>query len=176
MARKSRDSENGVRNPISPRARNPKKTPLHVNLANRPRCVVVCGLFFRTDVTTLSESLKPFSGHRRREGQVRQITARFIDFNVRRRHSFSESHHKSSTLLTMSFARPTARAIRQLAAKRTLTTAAAARATAFAPVTATAARRTPAIIAQRGVKTIDFAGTPEQVWERSDWPLEKLQE
>lgn len=81
----------------------------------------------------------------------------------------------STSVLTMSFARPTARAIRQLAAKRTLTTAAAARATAFAPVTA-AARRTPAIIAQRGVKTIDFAGTPEQVWERSDWPLEKLQE
>lgn len=29
---------------------------------------------------------------------------------------------------------------------------------------------------QRGVKTIDFAGTKETVYERSDWPLPKLQE
>lgn len=26
----------------------------------------------------------------------------------------------------------------------------------------------------RGVKTIDFAGVPEQVYERADWPKEKL--
>lgn len=28
----------------------------------------------------------------------------------------------------------------------------------------------------RGVKTLDFAGTKEKVYERSDWPLPKLQE
>ena len=30
--------------------------------------------------------------------------------------------------------------------------------------------------AVRGVKTLDFAGTKEQVYERADWPLDKLQE
>jgi ketol-acid reductoisomerase len=28
----------------------------------------------------------------------------------------------------------------------------------------------------RGVKTMDFAGVKEVVYERSDWPVEKLQE
>lgn len=28
----------------------------------------------------------------------------------------------------------------------------------------------------RGVKTLDFAGTKEEVYERSDWPLPKLQD
>ena len=28
----------------------------------------------------------------------------------------------------------------------------------------------------RGMKTLDFAGTPEKVYEREDWPLEKLQD
>lgn len=28
----------------------------------------------------------------------------------------------------------------------------------------------------RGVKTLDFAGTKEVVYERADWPLDKLQE
>ena len=28
----------------------------------------------------------------------------------------------------------------------------------------------------RGVKTLDFAGTKEDVYERSDWPLAKLQD
>lgn len=76
----------------------------------------------------------------------------------------------------MSFARPTARAIRQIAAKRTLTTAAQRAATFTPAVAVAAARRAPVLIAQRGVKTIDFAGTPEKIWERSDWPVEKLQE
>ncbi|KAM7201523.1 hypothetical protein V8F33_003347 [Rhypophila sp. PSN 637] len=42
---------------------------------------------------------------------------------------------------------------------------------------AVAASRTAAGPAQqqvRGVKTIDFAGSKEDVWERSDWPKEKL--
>lgn len=30
--------------------------------------------------------------------------------------------------------------------------------------------------ATRGVKTLDFAGTKEVVYERSDWPLVKLQD
>lgn len=29
-------------------------------------------------------------------------------------------------------------------------------------------------IQKRGVKTIDFAGTEEKVYERADWPLEKV--
>lgn len=28
----------------------------------------------------------------------------------------------------------------------------------------------------RGIKTLDFAGTKEVVYERADWPLDKLQE
>lgn len=35
---------------------------------------------------------------------------------------------------------------------------------------------TAAPAAVRGVQTLDFAGTPEKVYERSDWPLEKLHE
>ena len=38
---------------------------------------------------------------------------------------------------------------------------------------ATAAARVTAV---RGVKTLDFAGTKEVVYERADWPLDKLQE
>lgn len=34
----------------------------------------------------------------------------------------------------------------------------------------------PFSIQQRGVKTLDFAGTKEVVYERNDWPLEKLQD
>ncbi|TFK20726.1 ketol-acid reductoisomerase [Coprinopsis marcescibilis] len=48
--------------------------------------------------------------------------------------------------------------------------AAAGRATAAATRTAV-----PAVQA-RGVKTLDFAGTKEVVYERSDWPLAKLQD
>ncbi|KAI5851922.1 6-phosphogluconate dehydrogenase [Tricharina praecox] len=48
-------------------------------------------------------------------------------------------------------------------------------------VAATAARATVAAVPRlgnqtRGVKTIDFAGTKEVVYERSDWPLEKIQD
>ncbi|UZJ51913.1 hypothetical protein CBS101457_001233 [Exobasidium rhododendri] len=34
----------------------------------------------------------------------------------------------------------------------------------------------PFAVQQRGVKTLDFAGTKEVVYERADWPLEKLQD
>ncbi|PPQ95725.1 hypothetical protein CVT26_008368 [Gymnopilus dilepis] len=40
---------------------------------------------------------------------------------------------------------------------------------------AKAAQRAP-IAGTRGVKTLDFAGTKETVYERSDWPLAKLQD
>lgn len=48
-------------------------------------------------------------------------------------------------------------------------------------VAATATRATVAAVPRlgtqtRGVRTIDFAGTKEAVYERSDWPLEKIQE
>lgn len=33
-----------------------------------------------------------------------------------------------------------------------------------------------ALQATRGIKTLDFAGTKEVVYERADWPLDKLQE
>ncbi|CCX33993.1 Similar to Ketol-acid reductoisomerase, mitochondrial; acc. no. P38674 [Pyronema omphalodes CBS 100304] len=69
--------------------------------------------------------------------------------------------------------RTVSRALRSLAPvvqKRTLVAASAARATIVAPRVAVAQTQT------RGIKTIDFAGTKEVVYERSDWPLEKLQD
>jgi len=41
---------------------------------------------------------------------------------------------------------------------------------------ASASRRTTPFESVRGVKTLDFAGTQEVVYERSDWPLAKLQD
>lgn len=43
---------------------------------------------------------------------------------------------------------------------------------------AAAARPAPLAFSQqiRGVKTLDFAGSKETVYERADWPLPKLQE
>ncbi|EEA19196.1 Bifunctional acetohydroxyacid reductoisomerase [Talaromyces marneffei ATCC 18224] len=35
--------------------------------------------------------------------------------------------------------------------------------------------RAPAAVTARGIKTIDFAGTKETVYERADWPVDKLQ-
>ncbi|TFY50506.1 hypothetical protein EVJ58_g11022, partial [Rhodofomes roseus] len=40
---------------------------------------------------------------------------------------------------------------------------------------ATSAKRT-SVTGARGVKTLNFAGTDEVVYERSDWPLAKLQD
>ncbi|KAK7220663.1 hypothetical protein V2G26_008666 [Clonostachys chloroleuca] len=54
---------------------------------------------------------------------------------------------------------------RTFIAARNLIRAGAARA---APVTAPAQQQV------RGVKTIDFAGVKEDVYERADWPQEKL--
>jgi ketol-acid reductoisomerase len=56
--------------------------------------------------------------------------------------------------------------------KRSIATALTTR-----PVTAAAPRPAFAAPSQqhtRGVKTIDFAGTKEKVYEREDWPREKL--
>ncbi len=36
--------------------------------------------------------------------------------------------------------------------------------------------QTPALSGVRGIKTLDFAGTKETVYERADWPLAKLQD
>ena len=42
-----------------------------------------------------------------------------------------------------------------------------------APRATLASAQTTAV---RGIKTLDFAGTKEVVYERADWPAEKLQE
>ncbi|KAF8536470.1 6-phosphogluconate dehydrogenase [Trichophaea hybrida] len=55
--------------------------------------------------------------------------------------------------------------------KRSLVVAASA-----TRATVAAAPRLANSVQQRGVKTIDFAGTKEAVYERSDWPLEKIQD
>lgn len=34
----------------------------------------------------------------------------------------------------------------------------------------------PLAVQSRGMKTLDFAGSKEVVYERADWPLEKLQD
>ncbi|GJE97932.1 ketol-acid reductoisomerase [Phanerochaete sordida] len=83
----------------------------------------------------------------------------------------------------MSFATRSAQALRAAArrAPRTAANAAAqsqrasysllARTVAAAPARASAVQQQT-----RGVKTLDFAGTKEVVYERSDWPLAKLQD
>ncbi|KAI9017334.1 ketol-acid reductoisomerase [Gaertneriomyces semiglobifer] len=55
-------------------------------------------------------------------------------------------------------------------ARRSFTTVATKAARASAPI----ASRNPTFVQQRGVKTLDFGGTKETVWERSDFPKEKL--
>ncbi|MCO5584877.1 hypothetical protein L7F22_038809 [Adiantum nelumboides] len=47
---------------------------------------------------------------------------------------------------------------------------------AVTPRAATAPVARLAVQQQRGLKTLDFAGTKEKVYERADWPLEKLQD
>ncbi|KAG5978293.1 Acetolactate synthase, mitochondrial, partial [Claviceps digitariae] len=63
------------------------------------------------------------------------------------------------------------RAARQLAAPRVQQRSFIA---ARQLVRATAAARPAAVQQVRGVKTMDFAGHKEDVYERSDWPQEKL--
>ncbi|PVH91553.1 ketol-acid reductoisomerase mitochondrial precursor [Periconia macrospinosa] len=76
--------------------------------------------------------------------------------------------------------RPAARVLRQ--ATRQLAVPAQKRTFVSALNTSTAARAAPkaAVSASfqqaRGIKTIDFAGTKEVVYEREDWPKEKLHE
>ncbi|KAJ3296479.1 Bifunctional acetohydroxyacid reductoisomerase [Borealophlyctis nickersoniae] len=50
----------------------------------------------------------------------------------------------------------------------------AAKATSARAATRVAAPAVQSMVQQRGVKTLDFAGTKETVWERSDFPKEKL--
>ena len=48
----------------------------------------------------------------------------------------------------------------------------ATRATRVMPSSSSVRPAMPSVM--RGMKTLDFAGTPEKVYEREDWPLEKL--
>lgn len=79
----------------------------------------------------------------------------------------------------MSAARNLQKALRPLA--RQVTSPAVQRRTfvaAAGAVRAAAVSRAAAPVAKqqtRGVKTIDFAGHKEDVYERADWPVEKLQ-
>lgn len=68
-------------------------------------------------------------------------------------------------------ARGFSRALRlsRVAAPRSVMTAALPR-----PSLATVTPRVAPVMATRGIKTIDFAGTKEVVYEREDWPREKL--
>ncbi|KAI5860256.1 ketol-acid reductoisomerase [Durotheca rogersii] len=71
------------------------------------------------------------------------------------------------------------RAVRSQLARRLASPVVQRRSIVIAPnlVRATAARPALASAVQqqvRGMKTIDFAGTPEVVYERADWPKEKL--
>lgn len=70
-------------------------------------------------------------------------------------------------------ARGLSRALRltRVAAPRSVVAAPARPALASLAVTP----RVAPVTAVRGVKTIDFAGTKETVYERADWPREKLQ-
>ena len=75
----------------------------------------------------------------------------------------------------MSFSRNTLRAAAKVAAPAARQTASKRSMSLLsrqAPKVAMAARATGV----RGVKTLDFAGTKEVVYERADWPLDKLQE
>ncbi|PWN27535.1 ketol-acid reductoisomerase [Jaminaea rosea] len=75
--------------------------------------------------------------------------------------------------VTRSTARAAFRAAtKQVAQKQAVRSFAVAAGAAARP----ALRAAPAapVMQKRGVKTIDFAGTEEKVYERADWPLEKL--
>ncbi|KAI5480753.1 ketol-acid reductoisomerase, mitochondrial [Pseudohyphozyma bogoriensis] len=65
-------------------------------------------------------------------------------------------------------------ALRQVAPKASAARA-FSRVAVAAPQVAARAAAAPAVF-QRGIKTLDFAGTVEEVYERADWPLPKLQE
>lgn len=75
-----------------------------------------------------------------------------------------------------SLTRTTLRSLTRTAARTE--TRAGARAFSALATRPSAARvpRAASAVQVRGMKTIDFAGTPERVYERSDWPLEKLQD
>lgn len=66
---------------------------------------------------------------------------------------------------------PRALRLARVAAPRSVVTAALPR-----PALAKLVPRVAQVSPVRGIKTIDFAGTKETVYEREDWPREKLQE
>ncbi|KZP27431.1 ketol-acid reductoisomerase [Athelia psychrophila] len=71
-----------------------------------------------------------------------------------------------------SAARRTSRITAQVAAKPSQTAAYSL----LARSAAAGASRQAVPTAARGIKTLDFAGTKEEVYERADWPLAKLQD
>ncbi|KAF9484365.1 ketol-acid reductoisomerase [Pholiota conissans] len=78
-----------------------------------------------------------------------------------------------------SFARSASRSLRaasRRAPSALATSAPKASYSLFAKAAATKVAHTAPAFGARGVKTLDFAGTKEVVYERSDWPLAKLQD
>lgn len=82
-------------------------------------------------------------------------------------------------MIAPTFARTAARAQLRAATKQ-VAQKQAVRGIALAAASRTLSKAAPAsanaafAVQKRGVKTIDFAGTEEKVYERADWPLEKL--
>lgn len=64
----------------------------------------------------------------------------------------------------------------QKQAIRSIALAASQRAPLAKVTPASAAPQATFAMQKRGVKTIDFAGTEEKVYERADWPLEKVRD
>jgi ketol-acid reductoisomerase len=72
--------------------------------------------------------------------------------------------------------RSAARSAPRIAAKVSNKPAQTAAYSLLARSAAASSSRTPTLQTIRGIKTLDFAGTKEVVYERADWPLAKLQD
>lgn len=81
---------------------------------------------------------------------------------------------KTVTRALRSSSRQAIATMQRPAAQRSLTTAALMTAASRPAVARSAARIAVPAIQSRGLKTIDFAGVKEEVYERADWPKEKL--
>ncbi|KAF3155135.1 Bifunctional acetohydroxyacid reductoisomerase, partial [Orbilia oligospora] len=83
---------------------------------------------------------------------------------------------KTVTRALRSSSRQAMTAVKRPITQRSLTTAALLTAASRPAVARSTARIAVPAIQSRGLKTIDFAGVKEDVYERSDWPREKLLE
>ncbi|KAK6514271.1 Bifunctional acetohydroxyacid reductoisomerase [Arthrobotrys conoides] len=83
---------------------------------------------------------------------------------------------KTVTRALRSSSRQAMTAVKRPITQRSLTTAALLTAASRPAVARSTARIAVPAIQSRGIKTIDFAGVKEDVYERSDWPKEKLLE